>query len=131
MAPLDDNSVPSEGTSFYVGSWIFVVDRSGGFRSRTIDQSTPKIAEATSRQEIDDFIDQLEEVGHPASYFETRIQLEFGMVETKTLSELEEDLDRLLEDTKQETSMDEKILLWLACWHCLIHLMFTEIRNDT
>ena len=110
MAPLDDNSVPYEGTSFCVGSWIFVVDRSGGFRSRTIDQSTPKIAEATSRQEIDDFIDQLEEVGHPASYFETRIQLEFGMVETKTLSELEEDLDRLLEDTKPETSMDKKIL---------------------
>ena len=110
MASLDDNLVLEKGTSLHIGSWIFVADGSGGFKSRTIDQSTPKIAEATSRQEIDDFIDQLEEVGHPASYFETRIQLEFGMVETKTLSELEEDLDRLLEDTKQETSMDEKIL---------------------
>ena len=110
MASLDDNSVPSEDTSFCVGSWIFVADGLGGFKSRPIDQATPKVPEAAKCYEIDDFIDQLEEVGHPASYFETRIQLEFGMVETKTLSELEEDLDRLLEDTKQETSMDEKIL---------------------
>ena len=74
MAPLDDNSVPSEGTSFYVGSWIFVADGLGSFKSRTIDQSAPKIPEATSRHEIDDFIDQLEEVGLPASNSETRIR---------------------------------------------------------
>ena len=110
MAPLDDNSVPSEGTSFCVGSWIFVADGSGDFKSRTIDQSAPKIQEATSHHEIDDFIDQLEEVGLPASNSETRIQPEFGAIKTKTLFELEEDLDRLLEDTKHETSMDGKIL---------------------
>ena len=84
MAPLDDNSVPSEGTSFCVGSWIFVVDRSGGFRSRTIDQSTPKIAEATSRQEIDDFIDQLEEVELPASNSETRIRRDLNQNTLRT-----------------------------------------------
>jgi len=110
MAPLDVNSVPSEGTSFCVGSWIFVADGSGGFKSRTIDQSALEIPEATSHHEINDFIDQLEEVGLPASNSETRIQPEFGAIKTKTLSELEEDLDRLLEDTKQETSMDGKIL---------------------
>ena len=71
MAPLDVNSVPSEGTSFCVGSWIFVADRSGGFKSRIIDQSAPKIPEATSHHEIDDFIDQLKEVGLPASNSET------------------------------------------------------------
>jgi len=80
MAPLDDNSVPSEGTSFYVGSWIFVADGLGSFKSRTIDQSAPEIPEATSRHEIDDFIDQLEEVGLPASNSETRIQPEFGAI---------------------------------------------------
>ena len=111
MAPLDDNSVPSEGTSFCVGSWIFVADGSGGFKSRTIDQSAPKIPEATSHHEIDDFIDQLEEVGLPASNSETRIQTEFGAIKTKTLFELEEDLEKLLEDSKQEASMDGKTLL--------------------
>ena len=74
MAPLDENSVPSEGTSFYVGSWIFVADGLGSFKSRTINQSAPEIPEATSRHEIDDFIDQLEEVGLPASNSETRIR---------------------------------------------------------
>ena len=110
MAPLDDNSVPSEGTSFCVGSWIFVANGSGGFKSRTIDQSALEIPEATSHHEINDFIDQLEEVGLAASNSETRIQPEFDAIKTKTLSELEEDLDRLLEDTKQENSMDKKIL---------------------
>ena len=66
MAPLDDNSVPSEGTSFCVGYWIFVADGSGGFKGRTIDQSAPEIPEATSHHEIDDFIDQLKEVILPA-----------------------------------------------------------------
>jgi len=108
MAPLDDNSVPSEGTSFCVGSWIFVADGLGGFKSRPIDQATPKVPEAAKCYEIDDFIDQLEEVGLPAS--KTRIQPEFGVIKTKTLFELEEDLDKLLEDTKQETTMDGKIL---------------------
>jgi len=66
MAPLDDNSVPSEGTSFCVGSWIFIADGSGGFKSCTINQSAPEIPEATSHHEIDDFIDQLKEVILPA-----------------------------------------------------------------
>ena len=57
MAPLDDNSVPAEGTSFCVGSWIFVADGLGGFKSRPIDQATPKVPEATSHHEFDDFID--------------------------------------------------------------------------
>ena len=71
MAPLDDDSVASEGTSFCVGSWIFIADRSGGFESRPIDQATLKVPEATSHHEIDDFIDQLKEVGLPASNSET------------------------------------------------------------
>ena len=110
MAPLDDNSVPSEGTSFCVGSWIFVADVSGYFKSRPIDQSAPETPEAASRHEVDDFIDQLKEVGFSDSNSEARIQPEFGAVKPKTLSELKEDLDRLLEDTKKKTTMDGKIL---------------------
>ena len=74
MAPLDDDSVASEGTSFCVGSWIFIADRSGGFESRPIDQATLKVPEATSQHEFDNFIDQLEEVGFPALDDETRIR---------------------------------------------------------
>ena len=35
---------------------------------------------------------------------------EFGAIQAKTLSELEEDLERLLEDTKQETPTGGKVL---------------------
>ena len=38
------------------------------------------------------------------------IKPEFGTIKTKTLSELEEDLERLLEDTKQETPMNGNML---------------------
>ena len=86
MAPLDDNSVPFEGTSFCVGSWIFVADVSGCFKSRPIDQSAPETPEAASRHEVDDFIDQLKEVGFSYSNSEARIQPEFGAVKPKTLS---------------------------------------------
>ena len=110
MAPLDDNSVPSEGTSFCVGSWIFIADGSGGFNSRPIDRSPSEVSEVTKCQEIDDFIDQLEEVGLSASNSETRFQPKFDTIRPKTLSELEEDLVKLLEDTKQETTIDGNIL---------------------
>ena len=38
MAPLDD-VLPTKGTTFYVGSWVFVADGSGGFDSHLIDPS--------------------------------------------------------------------------------------------
>ena len=74
MAPLDDNLVLEKGTSFSVGSWIFVNDGSDGFRSCFIDQGGPKIPEATSHHKINDFIDQLEEVGLSVSNSGTRIR---------------------------------------------------------
>ena len=110
MASLDDNSVPSEDTSFCVGSWIFIADGSGGFRSRPIDQNTPEASEAARRQEIYDFVDQLEEVELSVLNNGTRNQPEFDTIRPKTLSELKEDLDKLLEDIKQKTTIDGKIL---------------------
>ena len=111
MVFLNDNSMPLEGISSCVGSWIFVADGSGGFKSRPIDQTAKEVPEATNHGEPNDFVDQLEEVGIPALDNETQIQSEFDVIKTKTLSELEEDLERLLKDTKQETSMSGKILL--------------------
>ena len=96
MAPLDDNSVLKKGTSFRMGSWIFIANGSGGFESCSSDRNPPEASEVASRHEFDDFIDRLKEVGFPALSNETRIQPEFGEIKTKTLSELEEDLERLL-----------------------------------
>ena len=111
MAPLDDNSMLEKGTSFRVGSRIFVANGSGSFESCPIDQNPPEASEAASHHEFNDFIDQLEEVWFSAIGDETRIQPKFGAIRAKTLSELEEDLEKLLEDTKQETPTDGKALL--------------------
>jgi len=106
MAPLDDNSVLSKGTSFYVGSWIFVADGSGGFDSHPINRDAPKTSEAARRQEIDNFVDQLEEIELPVDN-EARNQPNFKTISPKTLTELEEDLDKLLDDTKPKTQLDK------------------------
>ena len=71
IAPLDDNSMPLEGNSFRVGSWIFVADGLGDFKSRPINQATQEVPEATSHHEFDDFINHLEEVGFSALNDET------------------------------------------------------------
>jgi len=113
MAFLDDNSIVLEGASFRIGSWIFITDGSGGFESYPIDRNTPEVSEATKRCEFDDFVDQLEEIG---SSDEIRIQPEFDVIKTKTITELEEDLERLLEDAKQETSIGGKTPL-SNCFH--------------
>ena len=63
MAPLDDNLVLEKGTSFRVGSWIFVADGLGSFESYPIDQNTLEASEAAKRHKFNDFIDQLKEVG--------------------------------------------------------------------
>ena len=46
MAPLDNNMMPAKGTTFYIGSWVFIADGSGGFDSHLIDPSAPKTSEA-------------------------------------------------------------------------------------
>ena len=51
---------------------------------------------------------QLEEIEFSTLNSETRIQPEFGAIRTKTLSEFEGDLEKLLEDIKQETPMEGK-----------------------
>jgi hypothetical protein len=63
MASLNDNPLLEKGTSFLVGSWIFIVDGSGGFESCSIGQDPPEVPEAAKQREFDEFINQLEEVG--------------------------------------------------------------------
>ena len=62
MTSLDDNLVLEKGTSLHIGSWIFVADGSGGFKSRSTDHDLPEAAEATKHHEFDEFIDHLEEI---------------------------------------------------------------------
>ena len=111
MASLDDNPVLEKGTSLSVGSWIFITNGSGGFESCPIDQDPPEVSEATKRREFSEFIDQLEEIEFSNLNNEARIQPEFDAIKAKTLSELEEDLEKLLEVSKQETSTDGKTTL--------------------
>jgi len=108
MAPLDDNPMLKKDTSLHVGSWIFITDGPGSFESCSIDQDPLEILEASKRCEFDEFIDQLEEIRFSDLSNEARIQPEFNAIKTKTLSELEEDLEKLLEDSKQKTPMDGK-----------------------
>ena len=111
MASLDDNPVLEKGTSFRVGSWIFTADGSGGFESCPTDQDPPEVPEATKRRELDDFADRLEEVGFSNLNNEARIQSKFDAIKAKKLSELEEDLEKLLENSKQESSTNGKTTL--------------------
>ena len=108
MASFDDNPVLEKGISLRIGSWIFIANGSGGFESHSADQDPPEASEATKWCEFDEFIDQLEEIGFSDLNNEARIQHEFDIIKAKTLSELEEDLERLLEDAKQETSIRGK-----------------------
>ena len=54
MAPLDDRPVLEKGTSFCVGSWIFIADESGGFESRSTDHDLPEVLEVAKWPEFDD-----------------------------------------------------------------------------
>ena len=111
MASLDDNPMLEKGTSLRVGSWIFIANGSGGFESCSIDQDPPEVSEAAKRCEFDELIDQLEEIGISDLNNEARIQFEFDIIKAKTLSELEEVLEKLLEDSKQEASTNGKTTL--------------------
>ena len=111
MAFLNDNSVLEKGTPLRIGSWIFIADGSGGFEGCSTDQDLPEVSEAAKRRKFDEFIDQLKEIGFLDLNNEARIQPEFDAIKAKTLSELEEDLEKLLEDSKQETSMNGKTIL--------------------
>ena len=63
LASLDDNPALEKGTSLRIGSWIFIADGLGNFKSYSINQDPPEVSEAAKHHEFDEFIDQLEEIG--------------------------------------------------------------------
>ena len=97
-----NNVVLAKGTTIIFGSWILTANGSGGFDSRLIDPNALEASEVARRQEIDNFVDQLDEIKLPVHIKKIRDQPDFDTITPKTLSELEEDLDNLLEISRQE-----------------------------
>ena len=89
MAPLDNNVVPAKGTTFFVGSWVFVANGSGGFDSHLIDPRAPKTSEAARRRAVDEFVDQLEKIPLSVHVKEVWKQPDFDVtaISTKSPSE--------------------------------------------
>ena len=102
MAPLDNNAVPAKGITFYVGSWVFIADGSGGFDSHLIDPSTlkPQNPRDTGKSITSSINSTRSDSRFTSRKFE--INPNFNVSNPKILSELEEDLDNLLKISRQE-----------------------------
>ena len=85
-------------------SHTHIANGSRGFDSRLIDLSPPEASEVARRREIDNLVDQLDEVELPVHVSEAPNQTDFDASIPKTLFEMEEDLDKLLEITKDPVS---------------------------
>jgi hypothetical protein len=117
MASLSFTSTMlDEGTTFIFGSWICVANGLGGFNSHLADSRKSKASTPTRRSDLDEFIDNLNESLLPdvvrqiekMSIFDTTSTRatpklvrsdsnQFGeSTQSKSLSHLEEDLDRFL-----------------------------------
>ena len=98
-SPNNSDSVLAKGTIITFGSWVLVADGSSGFDSRLVDSDAPGTSESTRRRATDEFVDHLDEIPLPASVKEIQKQPDFDATISlsKTPSELEEDLDHLLE----------------------------------
>ena len=68
----DDNIVPPNGTTFFIGFWVFVADGSGGFDSHMIDPGAPETSEAARCRVVDNFVDHLDEIPLPVHVKEIR-----------------------------------------------------------
>jgi hypothetical protein len=108
--------VLGEGTTFIFDSWICIANGLGGFNSRLVDSWKPEISALTRSSDLDEFIDNLDELLLP--YLALQIQKmsvldatsthdapelvrldsnrSEGTTQSKSLSNLEEDLNLLL-----------------------------------
>jgi hypothetical protein len=110
------STVLDEGTTFIFGFWICVANGLGGFNSHLVDSRKPDASTSTRSSDLDKFIDNLDELLLPdlarqierTSIFDaTSTRVAPGLLgsdsnrfeeamQSKSLSNLEEDLDRLL-----------------------------------
>jgi hypothetical protein len=117
MASLSFTStVLDEGTTFILSSWICVANGLDGFNSHLVDSNKPKASILTRHSDLDEFIDNLDELLLPnlvrqiekMSVFDATSTLvapelvgsdsnqSEGTTQSKSFSDLEEDLDVLL-----------------------------------
>jgi hypothetical protein len=66
-------SVPSQGTTFVLGSWVYIADGAGGFRRFLVDMK-PKTPVAGFHSDLDKFVDNLDDLSIHG--FATRIEEE-------------------------------------------------------
>jgi hypothetical protein len=66
-------SVPSQGTTFVFGSWVCIADGAGSF-SRFLINMKPKTSAASSRNNLDKFIDDLDDLSIHASAARTKVE---------------------------------------------------------
>ena len=109
-SPNNSDSVLAKGTIITFGSWVLVADGSGGFDSRLVNSDAPRTSESTRRRATDEFVNHLDEIPLPTDIKEIRKQHDFDATLSKTPSELEEDLDCLLEASKLGTIPQRDIL---------------------
>jgi hypothetical protein len=105
-----------EVTTFSFDSWTCITNGLGGFNSHLVDSRKPEASTPTRHSDLDEFIDNLNELLLPdlvrqiekISVFDTTSthaapelvrsdsNRSEGTTQSKSLSDLEEDLDRLL-----------------------------------
>jgi hypothetical protein len=117
MASFNFTSVMlDEGMTFIFGSWICVANDLGGFNSHLANSKEPEATSSTQSSNLDDFIDNLDEVLLPnlaqqiekvsifhttsthdaPDLFRSDLNRSKKTSQSKSLSNLEEDLDLLL-----------------------------------
>jgi hypothetical protein len=121
------STVLDEGTTLIFGSWICVADGLGGFNSHLANSKDMEASSSTSSSDIDDFIDNLDDMLLPDLGQQIEKISFFNMTSThdaldllgsgsnqskktsqsKSLSDLEEDLDLLLKIKDMGTACRE------------------------
>jgi hypothetical protein len=106
----------NEGTNLIFGSWIYVANGLGGFNSYLVDSRKPEASISTRSSNLDEFIENLDELLLPDLALQIEKMSVFNVISThdapepvrsdsnqserttqsKSLSDLEEDLDLLL-----------------------------------
>jgi hypothetical protein len=110
------SAVLDEGTTFIFGSWICITNGLGGFNSHLANSKEPKASSSTPSSNLDEFIDNLDDLLLPDLALQIEKMFVFDATSTrdaldlfgsnsnrpekpsqsKSLSDLEEDLDLLL-----------------------------------
>jgi hypothetical protein len=133
-------SVPSQGTTFVFGSWVYIADGVGDFRRFLVDMK-PKTSAADPRSDLDKFVDDLDDLSTCASATSSSVaatslgldsfqskdlrnQSQLGSRNPATdlqeanvsgsLSMLEKDLDSLLQDGRPEATTCRGLRVVLA-----------------